>query len=118
MIELFYTCTIILTTYAHPLSFFGLFIAGILIYKSGFKYTALTICLSSLAVIVTTVMAWVTTSTEAIEETSPNGVYTMHFKQSIWEQIQYPAYTWAILIISISILILAVQLLRKTNNGD
>jgi hypothetical protein len=113
MLELIINSIYYLGVFAHPVGFAVMFVASLILFKSGFRYAAVAISLPSLAVVITTIMAWVTTSTEPVEETLPNGTYHMYFEQSIWEQIQYPVYIWSTFIVSVAFFVLALQIRNR-----
>jgi len=98
---------------AHPVGYALIFISSILMYLSGYKFPASIIAIASFSVVFTTIMSWVTHNPTPIEHTEPDGTYSIHFGQSIWEQIQYPLYTYATLLLAIGMVLFAVQLFNQ-----
>ena len=111
MIDMIWGTIYWLRDYTHPIGFSLIFLSSVLIYLSGHRLPAVLFATSSIAVVVTTLMAWATYDPTPIEETLPDGTYRMSFSESWWESIQYPAYIWATLITSIAFVILSIQLL-------
>ena len=107
-----------LRDYAHPIGFSLVFLSGYLVFLCGHRVVAVLLSLPSAAVVFTTIMAWATHDPTPIEEHFPDGSYRMHYPESWWEQIQYPVYIWATLIVCIAVLVLSIQMYLIKSNAE
>lgn len=114
MIDLLWESIYWLRDFAHPIGFSFIFVSSFLIFLSGYRLASGLFAISSVSVVVTTLMAWATHDPTPIEEHFPDGSYRMSYAQSWWEQVQYPVYIWATLIISVAIVILSIQVYRNS----